>query len=47
MTLVRKMAPNLLEQDPTKRSSKNKRKRLARDEIFLEHLLEAFCPPTA
>lgn len=47
LTLVRKMAPNLLEQDPTKRSSKNKRKRLARDETFLEHLLEALCQPTA
>jgi len=29
LTLIRKMALNLLKQDPTKRSIKNKRKRLA------------------
>ena len=34
LTLVRKMALNLLKQDPTKRSIKNKRKRLAWDEPF-------------
>ena len=46
LTLVRKMALNLLKQDPTKRSIKNKRKRLAWDEPFLERLLAALCPPT-
>ena len=45
LTLVRKMALNLLKQDPTKRSIKNKRKRLAWDEPFLERLLAALCPP--
>lgn len=45
LTLVRKMALNLLKQDPTKRSSKNKRKRLAWDEPFLERLLAALCAP--
>ena len=47
LTLVRKMALNLLKQDPTKRSIKNKRKRLAWDEPFLERLLAALCAPTA
>lgn len=37
------MALNLLKQDPAKRSIKNKRKRLAWDEPFLEHLLTALC----
>ena len=46
LTLVRKMALNLLKQDPTKRSIKNKRKRLAWDEPFLERLLAALCQPT-
>lgn len=46
LTLVRKMALNLLKQDPTRRSIKNKRKRLAWDEPFLERLLAALCPPT-
>ena len=45
LTLVRKMALNLLKQDPTKRSIKNKRKRLAWDEPFLERLLAALCQP--
>ena len=45
LTLVRKMALNLLKQDPTKRSIKNKRKRLAWDEPFLERLLAALCAP--
>ena len=45
LTLVRKMALNLLKQDPTKRSIKNKRKRLAWDELFLEGLLGALCHP--
>ena len=47
LTLVRKMALNLLKQDPIKRSIKNKRKRLAWDEPFLERLLQALCQPTA
>ena len=47
LTLVRKMALNLLKQDPTKRSIKNKRKRLAWDEPFLERLLAALCQPPA
>lgn len=47
LTLVRKMALNLLKQDPTKRSIKNKRKRLAWDEPFLERLLAALCGPAA
>lgn len=47
LTLVRKMALNLLKQDPAKRSIKNKRKRLAWDEPFLETLLAALCLPTA
>jgi hypothetical protein len=34
-------------QDPVKRSIKNKRKRLAWDEPFLERLLAALCAPTA
>lgn len=46
LTLVRKMALNLLKQDPTKRSIKNKRKRFAWDEPFLERLLAALCAPT-
>ena len=47
LTLVRKMALNLLKLDPTKRSIKNKRKRLAWDEPFLASLLAALCqPPT-
>ena len=46
LALVRKMALNLLKQDPTKRSIKNKRKRLAWDEPFLERLLAALCQPT-
>ena len=45
LTLVRKMALNLLKQDPNKRSIKNKRKRLAWNELFLERLLAALCPP--
>jgi len=45
LTLVRKMALNLLKQDPAKRSIKNKRKRLAWDESFLEILLAALCQP--
>lgn len=46
LTLVRKMALNLLKQDPTpRRSIKNKRKRLAWDEPFLERLLAALCTP--
>ena len=45
LTLVRKMALNLLKQDPTKRSIKNKRKRLAWDEPFLEKILAALCQP--
>lgn len=45
LTLVRKMALNLLKQDPTKRSIKNKRKRLAWDEPFLERLLANLCAP--
>lgn len=45
LTLVRKMALNLLKQDPAKRSIKNKRKRLAWDELFLERLLAAICQP--
>jgi hypothetical protein len=45
LTLVRKMALNLLKQDPTKRSIKNKRKCLACDEFFLERLLAALCAP--
>lgn len=45
LTLVRKMALNLLKQDPTKRSIKNKRKRLAWDEPFLGRLLAAICQP--
>lgn len=47
LTLVRKMALNLLKQDPTKRSIKNKRKRLAWDEPFLERLLAALCAPNS
>jgi predicted transposase YbfD/YdcC len=47
LTLVRKMALNLLKQDPTKRSIKNKRKRLAWDEPFLERLLAALCQDPA
>ena len=47
LTLVRKMALNFLKQGPTKRSSKNKRKRLAWDEPFLERLLAALCGPAA
>ena len=39
------MALNLLKQDTTKRSIKNKRKRLAWDEPFLERLLAALCQP--
>ena len=46
LTLVRKIALNLLKLDPTKRSIKNKRKRLAWDESFLEALLAALCQPT-
>ena len=45
LNLVRKMALNLLKQDPTKRCIKNKHKRLAWDEPFLERLLAALCPP--
>lgn len=45
LTLVRKMALNLLKLDPTKRSIKNKRKRLAWDEPFLEAMLAALCQP--
>lgn len=42
---MRKIALNLLKQDHTKRSIKNKRKRLAWDEPFLECLLAALCAP--
>ncbi len=45
LPLVRKMALNLLKPDPTKRSIKNKRKRLAWDESLLERLLAALCVP--
>lgn len=45
LTLVCKMALNLPKQDPTKRSIKNKRKRLAWDEPFLESLLAALYAP--
>jgi len=41
------MALHLLKQDPTKRSGKNKRKRFAWDEPFLERLLAARCAPAA
>ena len=45
LTLVRKMSWDLLKPDPTKRSIKNKRKRLVWDESFLERLLAALCQP--
>lgn len=46
LILVRKMALDLLKPDPTKRNIKKKRKRLAKDEFFLERLLAALCQPT-
>lgn len=46
LTLVRKMALNLLKFDPTKRSIKNKRKRLAWDEPCLAAMLTVICQPT-
>ena len=46
LILVRKMALDLLKPDPTNRNIKNKRKRLAKDELFLERLLAALCQLT-
>ena len=46
LILVRKMALDLLKPDPTKRNIKKKRKRLAKDEFFLERLLAALCQLT-
>ena len=45
LTLVRKMALNLLKLDLTKRGIKNKRKRLAWDEPFLAAMLTVICQP--
>ena len=43
LTLVRKMALNLLARDPQRVSVKKKRKRLAWDEAYLEELLDHIC----
>lgn len=43
LTLVRKMALNLLTRDPTKMSMKRKRKRLGWDDSYLEDLLAHIC----
>ena len=43
LTLIRKMALNLLQRDPMPVSKKKKRKRLAWDEAYLEELLAHIC----
>lgn len=43
LTLIRKMALNLLARDTTKMSLKRKRKRLGWDDAYLEDLLQHIC----